>query len=232
MWYYNYYVAIIILSIIYFLISNQNINILIAIIIILILSYLYFNKINNYNNDNKLTDENIITAINKDIKERQYLSNENYFLKKFPNEIKYLHKDKELFNIIINIRFIKRYDASKYSNIVFYVDKLYKIYMFILADRYDIKKYFNTFLLLRNTIIKEMYSIYIILPMKMKYYYGFNSFDEINKSIKLFIDYSRKMITILFASLAILVADSSKVRCEPIKSMQVTSDSTLCDTST
>ena len=197
MWFYNYYVAIIILSIIYFLISNQNINILIAIIIILILSYLYFNKINNYNNDNKLTDENIITAINKDIKERQYLSDENYFLKKFPNEIKYLHKDKELFNIIINIRFIKRYDASKYSNIVFYVDKLYKIYMFILADRYDIKKYFNTFLLLRNTIIKEMYSIYIILPMKMKYYYGFNSFDEINKSIKLFIDYSRKMITIL-----------------------------------
>ena len=81
MWFYNYYVAIIILSIIYFLISNQNINILIAIIIILILSYLYFNKINNYNNDNKLTDENIITAINKDIKERQYLSNENYFLK-------------------------------------------------------------------------------------------------------------------------------------------------------
>ena len=216
MWFYNYYVAIIILSIIYFLISNQNINILIAIIIILILSYLYFNKINNYNNDNKLTDENIITAINKDIKERQYLSNENYFLKKFPNEIKYLHKDKELFNIIINIRFIKRYDASKYSNIVFYVDKLYKIYMFILADRYDIKKYFNTFLLLRNTIIKEMYSIYIILPMKMKYYYGFNSFDEINKSIKLFIDYSRKMITILerygFQEKEIFYLDDSKYK--------------------
>ena len=197
MWFYNYYVAIIILSIIYFLISNQNINILIAIIIILILSYLYFNKINNYNNDNKLTDENIITAINKDIKERQYLSNENYFLKKFPNEIKYLHKDKELFNIIINIRFIKRYDASKYSNIVFYVDKLYKIYMFILADRYDIKKYFSTFLLLRTTIIKELYSIYVILPLKMKYYYGFDSFNEINNSIKKFIEYSRNMITIL-----------------------------------
>ena len=216
MWFYNYYVAIIILSIIYFLISNQNINILIAIIIILILSYLYFNKINNYNNDNKLTDENIITAINKDIKERQYLSDENYFLKKFPNEIKYLHKDKELFNIIINIRFIKRYDASKYSNIVFYVDKLYKIYMFILADRYDIKKYFNTFLLLRNTIIKEMYSIYIILPMKMKYYYGFNSFDEINKSIKLFIEYSRKMITILerygFQEKEIFYLDDSKYK--------------------
>lgn len=216
MWYYNYYVAILILAIIFFLISKQNISILITIIIIFIISYFYFNKINDYNDNNKLNEKNIIASINNDIKDRQYLSDENYFLKKFPNEIKYLHKDKELFNIIINIRFIKHYDASKYSNIVFYVDKLYKIYMFILADRYDIKKYFNTFLLLRNTIIKEMYSIYIILPMKMKYYYGFNSFDEINKSIKLFIDYSRKMITILerygFQEKEIFYLDDSKYK--------------------
>ena len=197
MWYYNYYSAILILAIIFFFISNQNLSILIAIIIIIIISYIYFNKIDNYNNENKLNDKNIINSINNDIKERQYLIDENYFLKKFPNEIKYLHKDKELLNIIINIRFIKRYDSSKYTNIVFYIDKFYKIYMFILADRYDVKKYFSTFLLLRNTIIKELYSIYVILPLKMKYYYGFDSFNEINKSIKQFIDYSRKMITII-----------------------------------
>jgi hypothetical protein len=69
--------------------------------------------------------------------------------------------------------------------------------MFILADRYDINKYFTTFLLLRNTIIKELYSIYLILPLKMKYYYGFDSFNEIKISIANFIEYSRKMITIL-----------------------------------
>ena len=197
MWYYNYYVAMMILAIIFFLISNQKLNILLAIIIIFIISYFYVNKINHYDDTNKLNEKNIIAAINNDIKDRQYLSDEHYFLKKFPNEIKYLYKDKELFNIIINIRFIKRYDKSKYTNIVFYMDKFYKIYMFILANRYDIKKYFNTFLLLRNTIIKELYSIYVILPLKMKYYYGFNSFDEIKISITKFIDYSRKMITIL-----------------------------------
>lgn len=197
MWYYNYYVAILILAIIFFLISKQNISILITIIIIFIISYFYFNKINDYNDNNKLNEKNIIASINNDIKDRQYLSDENYFLKKFPNEIKYLYKDKELFDIIINIRFIKRYDKSKYSNIVFYIDKFYKIYMYILANRYDINSYFNTFLLLRNTIIKELYSIYIILPLKMKYYYGFNSFDEIKKSTAKFIEYSRKMITIL-----------------------------------
>jgi hypothetical protein len=197
MWYYNYYVALMILAIIFFLISKQNLSILLAIIIIIIISYFYFNEIKHFDDNNKLNEKNIITTINNDIKDRQYLSDENYFLKKFPNEIKYLQKDKELFSIIINIRFIKRYDKSKYSNIVLYIDKFYKIYMFILADRYDIKKYFNTFLILRNTIIKELYSIYIILPMKMKYYYGFDSFNEIKKSITKFIDYSRIMITVL-----------------------------------
>ena len=197
MWIYNYYIAILILAIIFFLISNQKLNILIAIIIIIIIGYFYLNKIKDYNDNNKLADKNIIASINTDIKERQYISNENYFLKKFSNEIKYLQKDKKLLDIILNIRFIKRYDSSKYTNIVLYIDKLYKIYIFILANRYDIKNYFNTFILLRNTIIRELYSIYIVLPVKMKYYYGFNSFVELKKSIADFIEYSRKMITIL-----------------------------------
>ena len=39
--------------------------------------------------------------------------------------------------------------------------------------------------------------MYIILPQKMKNNFGFNSFDELKKSINDFIIYSRKMITIL-----------------------------------
>jgi hypothetical protein len=197
MLFYNYYIAILILAIIFFLISMQKLNILIAIIIIIIIAYFYFNKINDYNNDNRLTDKNIISSLNNDIKARQYISDENYFLKKFPNKIKYLQKDKELLNIILNIRFIKRYDSVKYTNIIFHIDKFYKIYMFILANRYNIKDYFNTFIILRNTIIRELYSLYLILPIKMKYYYGFDSFNELKISITKFIEYSRKLITIL-----------------------------------
>ena len=106
MWIYNYYIAVLILAIIFFLISNQKLNILIAIIIIIIIGYFYLTKITDYNNNNKLTEKNIISEINTDIKERQYISNENYFLKKFSNEIKYLQKDKRLLDIIINIRYL------------------------------------------------------------------------------------------------------------------------------
>jgi hypothetical protein len=198
MWYYNYYVATLIIALIYFIISNQQINILISIIIIIIVCYFYINKIRDYDNENKTTFKNKIAVLNNDIKYRQYINdNNNYYLKKFPNEIKYLQKDKKLLDIILNLRFIKRYDLEKFTNILFHMDKFYKIYMFILSDRYDVKKYFGIFIDLRNMIIREMYALYIILPMEMKYYFGFNSFNELKRSINDFIEYSGKLIKII-----------------------------------
>ena len=49
-----------------------------------------------------------------------------------------------------------------------------KIYIFILADRYDIYDYFTTFIDLRTTIIKELYSLYIITPIKLTYIFNIN----------------------------------------------------------
>ena len=197
MWYYNYYIAILIISLIFFIISTNEVKILLSIIIIIIISYYYYNKIIEYNNVNIQNQNNIIKSVNDDIKNRKYINNENFYLKKFNKNIKYLINDKVLLDIILNIKFTMKYDYEKYTNIINYIDNLYKIYMYILANRYDIKDYFTSFLSLRDTIIKEMYSIYIILPMKMEYYYGFNSFDELKKSINDFINHSRKLISIL-----------------------------------
>jgi hypothetical protein len=163
----------------------------------MIIGYYYYNNIIKYNENNKIDDVNKLIAINKDIKYRKYVYDDNYYLKKFPDKIKYLYRDKQLLDIIQNIRFIKRYDSEKYTNILMYIDKFYKIYMFILADRYDIKQYFSTFITLRNTILRELYRLYVILPAKMKYYYGFDSFTELKRSITEFSDYSRKLITII-----------------------------------
>lgn len=197
MWYYNYYIAILIISLIFFIISINEVKILLSIIIIIIIGYYYYNKIIEFDNVNIQNQNNIIKSINDDIKNRKYVNNENFYLKKFNKNIKYLINDKVLLDIILNIKFTMKYDYEKYTNIINYIDNLYKIYMYILANRYDIRDYFTSFLSLRDTIIKEMYSIYIILPMKMEYYYGFNSFNELKKSINDFINHSRKLIIVL-----------------------------------
>ena len=72
-----------------------------------------------------------------------------------------------------------------------------KIYIYLLGDRYDIKEYFQTFIDIRTKIIKEFYSIFIIIPQKMQYSYNLNPFKEIEKTIKNFIKHSRQMIIII-----------------------------------
>lgn len=64
----------------------------------------------------------------------------------------------------------------------------------MLGERYDINLYFTTFISLRTSIIKELYSIYLIVPDKFIYIYKINPFEEIKKSIKNFLSHSRKMI--------------------------------------
>lgn len=191
---YNYYIAILILAVIFYLISNKNISILLSLIIIIIIGYYYFNKIYDYNKTVETNFNNKVSLIKNDIKDRETFNDENYFLNKFPVVIKYLKNDSYLIELLLNLRFIKVFDNAKYTSLIGSMEKLMKLYIFMMGDRYDISLYFGTFLSLRNSIIKELYSIYIIVPDKFIYIYKINPFDEIKKNIHDFISHTRKMI--------------------------------------
>lgn len=194
---YNYYFAILILSLLFFFISNKNVSILLSIIIIIIIGYYYFFKINENNEAIKTNFKNKIIKLNDDIKDKISIIDENYYINKFPIELRYLNNDKYLIELILNIRFIKIFDDAKYTKILLLLEKFMKIYIFMLADRYDISDYFTTFLQIRQTIIKELYASYIIVPMKLRYIFNVNTFQTIKETIENFIKHSRKMILII-----------------------------------
>ncbi len=191
---YNYYIAILILAVIFYLISDKNVSILLSIIIIIIIGYYYFNKIYDYDKTVETNFNNKVNLIKNDIKEREVFNDDNYFLNKFPVVIRYLRNDSYLIDILLNLRFIKVFDNAKYTSLIGSMEKLMKLYIFMMGDRYDISLYFGTFLSLRNTIIKDLYSIYIIVPDKFIYIYKINPFDEIKRSIHDFMSHTRKMI--------------------------------------
>jgi len=176
---YNYYFAILILAIIFYFISNKNPSILLAIIIIIIIGYNYLNIIAPYNSNKNY--ENQMANLENDSENKLY----------------YLNNDKYLIDLILNIRFIRIFDTAKYSNIVTQNEKLIKLYIFMLGDRYDIKERFTSFLNIRNNIINEMYSAYVIIPHKFKYIYNLNPYEELKYTIENYIKHTRKMIIIL-----------------------------------
>ena len=127
----RYSYIIIILAIIYYIISKNKSSILLSIIIIIIAFYYVNNYIKEtdikYKTNTIKKEEKIIEEV-KDIVE---LSTDNFYIQKNNKNVKYLIKNKEFMDILFNIRFIKKFDKTRYSNMIIYMDKIMKIYIYI-----------------------------------------------------------------------------------------------------
>ena len=193
----RYSYIIIILAIIYFILSKNKSSILLSIIIIIIAFY----YINNYIKENDIEykadsikkEEKIIDEV-KDIVE---LSTDNFYIHKNNKNIKHLIKNKEFMDILFNIRFIKKFDKTRYTNMIIYMDKLMKIYIYMLADRYDINIYLPIFTDTKNSIIEIFYSLIFVVPNKFKHIYGFDPQVEIDRSLSDFRTKIKDMLTVI-----------------------------------
>lgn len=197
MYIFNYYYYIIILSLIYFIISKFDVKILISIIIILFIGYTLYNYILKKEEENELKNLTDDKKLQDDVKDTIEISSSIFYININPNNIKYLKENDELVKIINNIRFIKKFNKSVFSEIIIFSNKLMKIYIYILSDRYDTYTYQPLFIDIRNKIIEILYSLIFLIPDKFKHIYGLDPYEEINKTTKDFIILSRNMLNII-----------------------------------
>jgi len=193
----RYSYILIILAIIFYILSKNKSAILLTIIIIIIVFY----YINNYikENDTQFKEESAKKEdkIRKEIKDIVELSTDNFYINKNDKNVKYLVKNKEFMEILFNIRFIKKFDKTRYSNMIINMDKLMKIYMYILADRYDTNTYLPIFTDIKNNILELFYSLIFVVPNKFKHIYGFDPQVEIDKSLTDFRNKIKEMLTVI-----------------------------------
>lgn len=93
-----------------------------------------------------------------------------------------------------DMKYSKRYDIDKYNTFKLKLDKFMKVYVYILAERWDVILYMSTLIELRLEILELLYSMYIILPKNMKHVFGFNPLDRLKENIDLFHTTSLEMI--------------------------------------
>lgn len=184
----NHNYSLILLAIIFFIIVKLNVQVLLSVMIII---FLYINiKENIKTNEIKNKDEKIAKEekLTKDIENIEQINSNNIYTYYNKNKnIKYMKHNEEFINIIYNIRFIKKFDETRYNNIIVNMNKLMKIYIYILSDRYEINSYLPIFNDIKDNILELLYSIIFVVPDKFKHIYGFNPYHEIEKSTKDFI---------------------------------------------
>jgi hypothetical protein len=189
-----YYLLILLLAFIFFLISYRDIKTLVSIIIILIIGYYLYLQVKIIYDNNESLENNKNKKIASFIANKKELSSDNFIFEVFPTKIKYLTKSKDFTDIIFNIKYIKVYDNGKFLDIINYMDKFMKIYMYILSDRYNPKEYFTFLIDIRQSILEMLYSCFIIIPENARYLYGLNTYEVLYSNIKLFSLCSAKMI--------------------------------------
>ena len=190
----NYYTAIIFLAFIFFIISKYNTPILLSIIIIIIIYYYIDTNIKKNISDKNNTEAKIIDNIDNDIDAIKELNTNNFYININTGNIKFLVKNNEFIDIIKNLRFIKKFDKTRYNNLIILMNKLMKIYIYILSDRYDVYEYIPIFNDIKNDIFEILYSLVFVVPERFKHIYGFNPTEEIEKSLS---NFRIKVVTML-----------------------------------
>ena len=185
------------MAFIFFIISKYNTPILLSIIIIIIIYYYIDTNIKKNISDKNNTEAKIIDNIDNDIDAIKELNTNNFYININTGNIKFLVKNNEFIDIIKNLRFIKKFDKTRYNNLIILMNKLMKIYIYILSDRYDVYEYIPIFNDIKNDIFEILYSLVFVVPERFKHIYGFNPTEEIEKSLNNFRIKVVSMLTIL-----------------------------------
>lgn len=190
------YISILLLSFLFFIFSQLTLQFSISIIIIILLSYYVGKYYQNQIDEQDKTNQESSKAIDKDIGDRKEIFSKIVSLS-VPKELKFLKKSNELVKILTNVNFIKKFDKTRYSDILLNTNQLMKIYIYILSERYEIINGMTMFIDVRDNIIELLYSIIMVVPQNVKHSYGFEPYVEIEKTTEDFINTSRKMLEIL-----------------------------------
>lgn len=178
--------------------AKQNAQILLSVIIV---SFIYISIDNNIkNNISEKNDKKnkIEESLTNDIKNIEQINVENLYTFYNKNKnVRFLVDNKKFINIIYNIRFIKKFDKTRYNKIIINMNKMIKIYIYILSGRYEINTYLPIFYDIKDTILEIFYSLIFVIPQRFKHIYGFVPHDEIEKSLNDFIDKYNKMLSII-----------------------------------
>lgn len=113
------------------------------------------------------------------------------------NRLRFLPKNPALAAIAHDLRFVRVFDKARYADLLLYMEKFQKTYMYVLGDRYDLNSYTGTLIDLRDAIAETLYSLVFAIPATFKHTYGFLPYPVIQQNIETFQALSRKMLQVV-----------------------------------
>lgn len=180
-------------AVLFFIFQRLAVSSLLAIILLIIMVASFWWVTNSYNKSLQPVTSSILQ---KDTENRREIVATNYSVKRF-GKLKYLEQNPELKSIALNLRFTRIFDKARFADLLLHMDKLQKVYMYILAGRYKPTQYVSIFNDLRASVSEILYSFYMVIPQGLKHTYGIQPYAELERGISSFNVATRTMINVL-----------------------------------
>jgi len=130
------------------------------------------------------------------IADRREANTERFSIGRF-SRLRFLPKNPALAAIARDLRFVRTFDKARYADLLLYMEKFQKTYMYILGDRYYLESYVGTLMDLRDSVAETLYSLVFAVPASFRHSYGVAPYPIIQRNIEEFQVLSRKMIKIV-----------------------------------
>lgn len=173
------YWELILFAILFSLLVLLKTEALLSVIVLIILYIIYRYYTQQYARDNP---DVVRSYVDKDISDNGY---------------RFVERDNDFITMLRLLEFTKRYDQTKFSNLLEKLDAFVKTYVFLLADRWKIDLLMPDMYSLRLQILDILYSYYLVLPVRMRHVFGFRPLDRLREVIDLFDRRSKEMIGVV-----------------------------------
>lgn len=185
---------LLLLAVIFSQLRNSSVKTLLSIMLIVMMIAAYFVVWND-----RVSDSPHISKLESDTKDRREAVSPSFEIKRFGGKFKYLEENADFVEIAVDLRFIRIFDKARFGDLLIHMDKMQKVYMYILSGRYDPVLYISTFIDLRQATTEIMYSFYLVVPQQLQHTYGIDTYAELKRNVNRFTVATRKMLYVLYA---------------------------------
>jgi hypothetical protein len=186
-------------ALIFYQLRSSKTQTLLAIICISIFVAIVFYKVSRDTKQSVSKSSEAENVLYDAVATRKELSSPNFDVSTVSktSRLKYLMTNKQLVAIAEDLRFTTVFDKGRFGDLLVHLNQLQKVYMYLLARRYQCKTHVHTFIDLRDSVLEVLYSFIFVVPATMKHAYGIEPHEVIRQNIVKFTSLSRVMLKVL-----------------------------------
>lgn len=186
-------------AVLFFQLSGFKVEKLLTIFLIIIFAYFVFYYLDTKSKQSVEANQVVENNINLEAEARKEATTEVYNVATFPKQkkFKYLFKNKIMTEIVDDVDILRMFDRARYGDLILHMDNMQKVYIYILANRYEPKSYIGTFIDLSDKVLEILYSMVFVVPESLRHVYGLNTQEMMEANTKRFTALRTKMLRIL-----------------------------------